>query len=208
MLEQPVYALTDPRELRSLIDDRGWATLVSDVPGGDLVVSHLPVILDPERDDATVLGHLARADAELHELGRHRTVLIIEGPNGYISPSFYESGPYVPTWNFVVAHLHGTPEVLTPDQTYDVLDRTVEHFEAERPAPWHLSEVEDYAQSIATMTAGFRLTPSRVVAKAKVSQDKPRITAQNVIHALMRTGDAHTNPALAQAMSKTLSVSV
>ncbi|MBF9067064.1 FMN-binding negative transcriptional regulator [Streptacidiphilus fuscans] len=208
MLELPVYALTDPSEIRSLIADRGWATLVSAVPGEGPVVSHLPVILDPDRDDATVLGHLARTDAELHELGQHPTVLILEGPNGYISPSFYQSGPYVPTWNFVVAHLHGTPEILTGEQTYEVLDRTVAHFEDERPTPWRLSEVEGYAQSIAPATTGFRLTPSRVVAKAKLSQDKPVDVARNVITALHSDTDTHRNPALAQAMSKALSLPV
>ncbi|MEY9845537.1 FMN-binding negative transcriptional regulator [Streptacidiphilus sp. MAP5-3] len=208
MLEQPLYALTDPDELRSLIAGRGWATLVSAVPDGAPVVSHVPVILDPDRDDATVLGHLAREDAELHELGRHRTVLVFEGPNGYISPSFYESGPYVPTWNFVVAHLHGTPEILSPDETYEVLDRTVDHFEAARPTPWRLPEVEEYARRIAPGTTGFRLTPSRVVAKAKLSQDKPHETAQNVVNALRRDEDVHRNPALAEAMSKALSLPV
>ena len=200
MLEQPVYAASDG-DVRDLVRERGWALLVTGttVP----VVSHLPIVLERATPSApgevTVLGHLARADAEVHELGRHDVVLVVEGPDGYVSPSFYAATPYVPTWNFVVAHLHGRPELLDAEETWDVLARTVDHFESARPEPWRLDGVTDYARSIAPHTTGFRLTPTRVVGKAKLSQDKPDTIVERVIHAL--DSDAvHGNPALAAAM--------
>lgn len=204
MLEQPIYALTDPVRLRELVAAHGWATLVS-ATGGGPVVSHLPVIPDPESDgdELTILGHLARADAELHELGRHDVVVVVEGPGGYISPSTYRAGPYVPTWNFVVAHLHGRPDVLDAEQTYRVLERTVEHFEAGRPEPWRLETVEDYAREIAPWTTGFRLRPSRVAGKHKLSQDKPHDVALRAAAALDVEGP-RGNRALAAAMRRVL----
>ena len=200
MLEQPVYAVPD-EDVRDLIISRGWALLVSGGPAP--VVSHLPIVLAPPTPDSpeqlTVLGHLARADAELHELGQHDVVLVVEGPDGYVSPSFYAAGPYVPTWNFVVAHLHGRPELLDAEETWDVLVRTVEHFEDQRAEPWQLDTVTDFARSIAPYTCGFRLTPTRTVGKAKLSQDKPAEVVGRVIEAL--DDDAvHGNPALAAAM--------
>jgi len=197
VLEQPVYAAT-PEETRDLVATRGWATLVSG--GATPVVSHLPIVMaSDDPDDLTVLGHLARADADLHELGRHDVVLVVEGPDGYISPTFYASGTYVPTWNFVVAHLHGRPELLDESDTWSVLERTVERFEEERPDPWRLDTVEEYARSIAPYTTGFRLAPARVVGKVKLNQDKPADVVRRVVAAL--EGDAvHGNPALARAM--------
>ncbi|MEU0947510.1 FMN-binding negative transcriptional regulator [Streptomyces canus] len=206
MLEQQLYALRDMAEIRSLIRSHAWATLISFVPESGLVASHLPVILDPDRDDATVLGHLARADAEQHQLGLHSTLLVIEGPNGYISPSFYEAGPYVPTWNFLVTHLHGIPEVLNPADAYAVLEATVDHLESRRPKPWQMATVHEYAQRIAPGVTGFRLSSSHVISKAKMSQEKPRDVAARVIKALDSADDAHFNPALADAMSKILSI--
>lgn len=196
MLEQPVYAAT-AEETRAIVA-RGWATMVS---GGSIpVVSHLPIVLagdDP--DDFTVLGHLARADAELHELGTRDVVLIVEGPEGYISPTFYASGTYVPTWNFMVVHLHGTPEILDDDETWSVLERTVDSFEVQRPDPWRLDTVEEYARSIAPYTTGFRLTPTRVVGKAKLNQDKPAEIVSRVVVALENDA-VHGNRAMARAM--------
>ncbi|GLI01798.1 FMN-binding negative transcriptional regulator [Phytohabitans aurantiacus] len=198
MLEQKRYAITDEAEIQALVRDQGWATLVTGTPAG-LAVSHLPVV--PESDSLVVLGHLARADADLHELGRHEVALVVQGPHGYISPSWYTGGPYVPTWNFVVAHLYGRPEVLDADETYRVLDRTVDHFERHRPSPWRLDSVSGYAHRIAGGTVGFRLRPDRVVGKVKLSQDKPAGDVASVVAALDRD-PTHANPALAEAMRR------
>lgn len=184
MLEQRIFALTDVTELRAVVASFGWATMVTAPPGRGLVVSHLPVVLDPSRDGLALLGHLARTDATSHELGQHDTVLIVQGPHGYVSPTFYTGGPYVPTWNFVVVHLYGRPEPLGGDETYEVLDRTVDHFERCQPKPWRLDSVDAYAHRIAGGVAGFRLVPDRVVGKAKLSQEKPAEDVRSVVAAL------------------------
>lgn len=204
MLEQPIYAMTNERELRALIAGHPWATLISFPDDTGPAVSHLPVLADPDPEDGlAVVGHLARTDALRHGLGAHDVVVIIQGPHGYVSPSMYRTGPYVPTWNFVVAHLHGRPELLDADATYQVLQRTVDHFEEARPQPWRLGCVDEYARSIAPHTTGFRLRPSRVVGKRKLSQEKPAEVARRVIDAL-GGDDPHRNPALAEAMQRAL----
>ncbi|GAA2880150.1 FMN-binding negative transcriptional regulator [Streptosporangium fragile] len=199
MLEQPIYAIDDPWVLRELVAAHGWATLVSVSDGGEPVVSHLPVIPDPANPGPAVVGHLARADAEVHGLGRRPVVIVVEGPEGYVSPTLYRAGPYVPTWNFVTLHLHGTPRVLGPEETYRVLSDTVDHFEAGRPEPFRLDSVEEYAHRIAPGVTGFRLVPDRVVGKAKLSQEKPAEIVKRVIEAL-DSGGAYGNRALAEAM--------
>lgn len=194
MLEQRTYAMTDVAELRAVVAAHGWATMVTATPDRGLVVSHLPIVVDPTRDGLVILGHLARTDATLHELGRHDTVLVVQGPHGYVSPRFYAGGPYVPTWNFVVVHLHGRPEPLDGDETYAVLDRTVDHFEQ---CQWRLDSVAAYAHRIAGGVTGFRLVPDRVVGKAKLSQEKPAEDVRGVVATL-----DGVNPMLATAMRR------
>ncbi|MFJ2647648.1 FMN-binding negative transcriptional regulator [Streptomyces sp. NPDC087420] len=203
MLDQQIYALTEPTELRTLIEAHGWVTLVSALGHGDPQISHLPLITEPDADGLTVVGHLARTDALRHELGAHDVAVVVEGPNGYISPTMYQVGPHVPTWNFVVAHLYGRPTLLGEEETYDVLRRTVDHFEAVRPRPWRLDSVTEYARALAGHTTAFRLRPSRVVGKRKLSQEEPREVALRVMDAL--DGETpHGNPALAEAMRQVL----
>jgi transcriptional regulator len=208
MLEQPVYALGALAEVRDLVHANAWALIASagGPPSGGgsepPVISHLPVLLDPDESDATILTHLPREDADLHRLGERDVVIVVEGPNNYISPSWYSDagdGPYVPTWNYTVAHLHGRPEVFDDADTYRVLELTVEHFEKDRPAPWRLDSVDEYAHSIAPYAVGFRLRPTRIASKGKLSQDKPAEVIERVIDAL-ESDLVHANPPLARLM--------
>ena len=57
-------------------------------------------------------------------------LLIVAGPHGYISPSWYVPGATpAPTWNFSVAHCYGVPRAARPERNLAVLTRLVAHFE-------------------------------------------------------------------------------
>jgi transcriptional regulator len=164
------------------------------------VVSPLPVLPAPDASGVEIIGHLARTDAVTHEVGECDAVVIVQGPHGYVSAGWYVGGPYVPTWNYVTVHLHGRLTVLDAAATLDVLDRTVDHFESVRPTPFHMSDVQAYAERLAPAVVGFRLTPQRTVAKAKLSQDKPAADLEGVLRGLEDPADVHHDPALAAAM--------
>ncbi|MGW4032983.1 FMN-binding negative transcriptional regulator [Streptomyces sp. NPDC004838] len=210
MLRQEIFRVDDPGWIRDLTRAHPWATLISNTARGGPVVSHLPVLVDrtpPEGPEAantalTLLGHLARTDAEEHELGSHDVVVVLQGPHGYVSPVWYgetEKTPHVPTWNFTVLHVQGRPEILTPADTYGVLSATVDHFEARSREPWRLSRVEEYAQRIAVGVTGFRLPATRVTAKAKLSQDEPEEVVNRLVKAL-ESDQPYAHPELARAM--------
>ncbi|MDH6214059.1 FMN-binding negative transcriptional regulator [Streptomyces pseudovenezuelae] len=204
MLQQEVFRVDDPGWIRDLARAHPWATLISHTPDRGLIVSHLPVLVDNSQEcegdsDLVLRGHLARTDAAKHELGSHEVVVMLQGPHGYISPSWYGETPHVPTWNFTVLHVHGRPELLDPSDTYDVLSATVDHFEDRLPEPWRLARVESYAHRIAAAVTGFRLPASRVTAKAKLSQDEREEVVLRLAEAL-ESGGPYASPELARAM--------
>lgn len=183
MRQNPSFTLTDPAELKRLVRENPWATFVSSTSAG-LVASHYPVILDETRDELSLLSHVGRPDEQLHELGEHELLVIVQGPHGYISSGWYDEKPAVPTWNFVAAHFSGVPELLSDEENLDVLARLVDHFEDELPSPRRMrGTLEDaaYAERIVSGTVGLRLTPTRVVAKQKMSQNRP----DHIVDAIM-----------------------
>ena len=153
MRHTPHYLMTDPAEVKRLIQNHPWATFVSATSAG-LVASHYPVLLDEDRDELGIISHFGRPDDVLHELGRHEILVIIQGPHDYISPSWYAPGDVVPTWNHVTAHLYGTPEILTEEENYQMLTRLTDHFEQHHPGGRHLSEDEAGTRRIAKGTVG------------------------------------------------------
>ena len=190
MRQNPSFALADPGELRRLVRENPWATFVSSTSNG-LVASHYPVILDETREELALLSHVGRPDEQLHELGEHELLVIVQGPHGYISSGWYDENPAVPTWNFVTAHFSGVPELLSDEENLDVLARLVDHFEDELPSPRRMrGTLQDaqYAERIVSGTVGLRLTPTRVVAKQKMSQNRPAHIVDSIMSELAGDG--------------------
>jgi transcriptional regulator len=198
MRHTPGYLLTDPEEIRRLVRENPWATFVSHTSGG-LVASHYPVLLDDaaSNDDIVIVSHFGRPDEQLHELGSSELLVIVQGPHGYISPSWYAPDDFVPTWNHVTAHLYGTPELLEPEENFAVLDRLTDHFESRMPQPKSLHIDEESARRIANGTVGLRLRVTRLDARAKLSQNKTPEVVERIIEAL--EGDGPYSSALLAA---------
>ncbi|MGL4257324.1 MAG: FMN-binding negative transcriptional regulator [Microbacterium sp.] len=206
MRQNPSFAMTDVAELRRLIDANPWMTLVSATDDG-LVASHYAVLLDQDRDDLTIVGHVGKPDDLIHGLGERELLVVVQGPHGYISPGWYGDGPNVPTWNFVSAHLTGVPEILTPEENLAVLDRLVARFEGGMPHPrllWERPNDPDYVTRLERGTVGFRLTPTRVVAKRKLSQNRPDEVVETIIAELGAGGGRYADPRLAGEMQRAL----
>jgi len=203
MRQNPSFAMTDVVELRRLIARNPWVTLVSHTDDG-LVASHYAVLLDDERDDLTIVGHVGRPDDLIHGLGERELLVVVQGPHGYVSPGWYDGGTQVPTWNFVSAHLTGVPEILSHEENLRVLDKLVTHFEKNLPQPRLMWEPPNDPASVERLekgTVGFRLTPTKVVAKRKLSQNKSAEVVETIIAELSGTAP-WANPTLAAEMRR------
>ncbi|MBQ3357323.1 MAG: FMN-binding negative transcriptional regulator [Microbacterium sp.] len=203
MRQNPSFTLADQAEIRRVIAANPWATITSSTADG-LVASHYAVLLDDASDDLTVVGHVGRPDDLIHGLGDGEILIVFQGPHGYISPGWYGDVAAVPTWNYTAVHLSGVPEILTADENLAVLDRLVDRFESELPDPrrmWERPNDAAFIERLAAGTVGFRLTPTRVVAKRKLSQNKPAETIETVIGELNGEGP-YANPALASEMRR------
>jgi transcriptional regulator len=172
MRHTPRNLMTDPLEVKRVIRGNAWATFVTNTSNG-LVASHYPVILDESRDDEIVIiSHFGRPDDEIHELGQHEVLVIIQGPHNYVSSSLYAEDDFVPTWNHVTAHLYGVPEILSEEENFEMLSQLTDHFEHKFEGGRSLSENEAEARRTAKGTVGLRMVVTRFDARAKLSQNK------------------------------------
>ncbi|MGV9193191.1 FMN-binding negative transcriptional regulator [Microbacterium sp. MC2] len=204
MRQNPSFAMTDLAELRRVIDENPWMILVSDAPEG-MVASHYAVLLDEDRDDLTIVGHVGKPDDAILGLGERELLVIVQGPHGYISPGWYGDVAAVPTWNFVSVHLSGVPEILSTEENLRVLDRLVARFEKTLPHPrlmWEPPNDEDFVRRLERGTVGFRLTPTKVVAKRKLSQNKTDEMVDTIITELEAGSGPYTDPRLPAEMRR------
>jgi transcriptional regulator len=189
----PDYILTDENEVKRLIRENPWATIVSNTAKG-LVASHYPVVLEEDADGISIVSHVGRPDERNHELGQHEVLVIIQGPHGYVSPAWYDNDSFVPTWNHVTAHLYSTPEILSEEENFRVLGELVDHFERRMPEPVSLQLDETSARHIATGTVGIRMRITRFDARLKLSQNKSPDVVERIIDALEGDGPYSSQP--------------
>ena len=196
MRHTPHFLMTDPAEVARLVRGNPWATYVSSTASG-LVASHYPTLVDDGAEELTILSHFGRPDEELHELGRHEVLVVVQGPHDYVSSSWYAEGDNIPTWNHVTAHLYGVPEILSPEENYAVLSRLTDHFEGGFEHGRSLALDEERSRRAAKGTVGLRMRVTRFDARAKLSQNKAPEVAERITAEL-----AARNPALADEMRR------
>jgi transcriptional regulator len=200
MRKTPAYTTHDQAVIKRLIRENPWVTYVSNTSTG-MVASHYATLLEEDADGLSIVSHFGRPDEKLHELGEHEVLAIVQGSHGYISPGWYAEGDVIPTWNHVTAHLYGTPEILSAEENFAILQRLVDHFEARMPHPVSLDVDEEYARRVAQGTVGLRIRVTRVDARLKLSQNKPAEVRDTIIRALDGDGP-YAHPGLADEMRR------
>lgn len=103
----------DTNKLQQYILDYGFGLLIIADANG-IEANHLPFHLSKaESDSLGVLQcHVARKNPVWQRLrGGRRALAVFQGPDAYISPSWYPSkakdGRVVPTWSYLAVHAEG-----------------------------------------------------------------------------------------------------
>jgi transcriptional regulator len=177
--------------LYTLMQHHSFATLITQHDGVPFA-SHLPLLLRPEEGlYGTLVGHMARANPQWHDFDPAQEVLVIfQGPHTYVSPSWYEVHPSVPTWNYAAVHAYGTPQLIDDSAAlYDMLHALVHTYEAPMPQPWTFDLAADYVHNMMQGIVGFAIRITRLEGKYKLSQNRPHGDQQRVVTALEQQGD-------------------
>lgn len=187
------YRPASHRWIHRLVAENPFALLVT-CRDGVPRATHVPVLWQADGGaDATaapvqgavLLGHLATKNDQWHDLAAPdaRALVVVQGPQAYVSPTAYRYTPAVPTWNYVAAHLGGPVRLLDGPGALDVVRRTVHHLERRRTPPWDPTASLEHFGRIVDGVRAFALEVQHVDAQFKLSQDKPaQVRAQVRAH--------------------------
>ncbi len=188
------FEAADVAWCHALIRREPFALLIGVDQAGAPFATHLPVLLDESpAPRGTLLGHVARPNPQWQLFAPGRPVLVVfPGAHAYVSPSWYEKHPSVPTWNYVAVHAYGVPRVIDdPGRVRALLDRLVRTFEDGRPTPWRMDSLPDsYVEGMMRGIVAFEIPIDRLEGKAKLSQNRPPADQARVRAALGAEADA------------------
>jgi transcriptional regulator len=186
----PAHFAAPDDALAQLLAAPGAVDLVSTTAEG-LTATTLPMLYDPA--SGTLVGHLARTNTQWRDTVGD-VLVIVRGPDAYVSPAWYaskaEHGRVVPTWDYVLAHVHG--ELVVHDDVdwlaAHVRRLTATH-ERARPEPWAVSDApERYVAGQLRAIVGVEVRIRRVEAKWKLSQNRPGADIDGVVEGLIADG--------------------
>jgi transcriptional regulator len=191
----PLNRVEDGEAINAFLHARAFATLITN-SSGKIVASHLPVLFE---EKANVLrSHMARANEQWKHFADTKEVLcIFHGPHAYISPSWYEEQHTVPTWNYAVVHVYGTPTLVDDAELKQIVLDTTAKFESNMPAPWKIPLSEQEFTAMLKAIVGFKIEITRVEAKFKLGQNRSREDQEKMLRNLQAAPDDESR-ALAQ----------
>ena len=181
--------------LHALIRAHPLAVLVTS-GGGGLMANLIPFTLIEDGNKGTLRAHLAKANDQLAALREGaQTLVVFQGPQAYISPSWYaskaEHGKVVPTWNYVVVQVRGTPRVID-DHAWLLaqLDDLTSAQERSRSAPWKISDAPaSFIAAQLNAIAGIEIPVEQIDGKWKVSQNRTDADRRSVQDGLREQGN-------------------
>ncbi len=179
-----------------LVREIGFAAIFAATPDGPRV-AHAPVVLSDDR--TTLQFHLARGNALTRHLDGANALAVVQGPDAYVSASWYADADQVPTWNYVAIEMEGTARRLDDTELVAQLDTLSANHEARVGAnpPWTRGKMNPALFSKMTgAITGFDMRIAAWRPTIKLSQNKSADERARVIEGIEATGQG----ALAQLM--------
>lgn len=183
----PHFAETDPAILCDFMRKYPFATIVIQTNDG-MDAHHIPVLLG---NDNVLRGHISKANPVWKNITSPKVLAIFQGPNAYISPSFYPSkhidGKAVPTWNYSAVHAHGAIKFIHDKEwLLETITKLSDFHEIDFEAPWKISDAPDkYISRLLNAIVGFEIQIENLEAMFKLSQNHNETNRQGVRRALL-----------------------
>lgn len=194
MHPNPLFRSDDKEWLAALVDRIGFGMVFLTTPDGPRV-AHAPLL---RTGSGTLRFHLARGNALARHLDGAKTLVVVNGPDGYISPRWYDDRATVPTWDYVAIEMEGTSRQLAYEELEELLYRSITEHETRLGGDqWSADETtQPLWDKLTTVIVGFELAIEQWRPTLKLSQKKSFPERERIAAQLAATG----NQALAAMM--------
>lgn len=194
MHPNPIFRSEDKALLERLIAETGFGMVFLTTPDGPRV-AHVPILSDSKGE---IRFHLAKSNALTRHLEGVRALITVNGPDGYISPRWYDNRDTVPTWDYVALEMDGPVRILGDDELEHLLLDVIETFESRiEGEPWLASESSERVWGgLFRGITGFAMRVEEWRPTFKLSQKKTPTERARIAEGVERQG----NPALARWM--------
>ncbi len=161
----------DRNEVLEFMRANNFALLVTGT-GGNLLASHLPVVVRESGDKIVLDMHMARANPQWKEFFDDEVLVVFSGPHAYVSPRWYEDRQRVPTWNYAAVHAYGVPKLIEDKEAkHSNQTKLVETHDPEW-LPRFKALPRKYLDDMLAAIVNFEIEVARIETRWKLSQNR------------------------------------
>lgn len=188
MHPNPLFRSDDRALLESLIAEIGFGMVFAQTPDGPRV-AHTPLL---STADGAVQFHLARGNALTRHLDGATALIVVNGPDAYVSPRWYDNRDTVPTWNYVALELEGRVRRMADEGLEAFLHAAIAKHEGRLEGePWRAEESSEKVWSgLFRGITGFEMEVLAWRPTLKLSQNKSADERARIAEGLEAAGHA------------------
>ncbi|WP_285713444.1 FMN-binding negative transcriptional regulator [Erythrobacter oryzae] len=188
MHPNPLFRTDDRGLMESLIEEIGFGMVFAQTPDGPRV-AHTPLL---STGDGAVQFHLARGNALTRHLDGATALVVVNGPDAYVSPRWYANRDTVPTWDYVALELEGRVRRMADEGLEAFLHAAILKHEGRLGGePWLAEESSETTWSgLFRGIAGFELEVQAWRPTLKLSQKKTPEERAGIAEGLEAAGHA------------------
>lgn len=189
------FRTADRALMEALVEEIGFGMIFAATPDGPRV-AHTPLLWT---GDGAIQFHLARGNALSRHLEGMTVLAVVNGPDAYVSPRWYENTAEVPTWNYVAVEMEGRVRRMDEEGLLGLLEALTARNEARvaEGKPWTMDKAPaSYISRLKAGIIGFELEVQAWRPTLKLSQNKSVDERERVALGL----EAQGSPAIAQLM--------
>ncbi len=169
---------------------------------GDYYSSHIPFLVNDQC--TTLTGHMSRANLHWTVLGRNKVLVVFQGVDHYISPTWYNEEGAVPTWNYVTVHAVGEATIINDEEeNMKIVDDLSNFFEPIYGGEWRADWSDRTTRDMLKGIVGFHIAIESLDGKWKLSQNHPKENRESLILKMRSLGD-HDAEMMADEMERVM----
>jgi predicted FMN-binding regulatory protein PaiB len=195
----PLFQPTDA-QIDDLIRAYPFALLTT-FADGRYHATPLPLLLERVEGRRRLLGHFARSNPHADAVARvPETLVVFQGPHGYLSPSWYADRTMAPTWNSMTVAITARITLLPDDAAAaHAVERLTDAMEQGRPNAWRMPELGARQPHMLPRIVAFHADEVAIEAKFKLGQNEPLGVLEDALRGLEAEGQTELVAAMRAA---------
>lgn len=173
--------------MEALVQEIGFGMVFAQTPDGPRVAQTALF----STGDGAIQFHLANGNALTRHLHGSEALVVVNGPDAYVSPDWYEGENQVGTWNYISIELEGPVRKMDHDGLVALLDdlSAVNEARLAPKKPWTRDKMDAaYFDKLTTAITGFEMEVRAWRPTFKLSQNKSEAERLRVADQLEKLG--------------------